>query len=239
MKNIVSLFAATALCGAALAAQNDALVSFSTKGPDKYADGAPVLDGECYALCWSKDFSKFAIKSDATADGGEVVLKAPVAKKGRCPKIVFEIDADELSTKYKGGEWAVYLLDTRTFAADGTARVSRGATKVNTAGRVASASTFAGSTTVASIVGTAASTTQVAAGVTLPETRVKGIRVEGGYVYITVHGAPFLGYTLASGDTPDKIGDASDASAMPTAEEEVTIVTPAKAGGSFFKVGNK
>ena len=42
--------AAVLLCAGAFAAQNDALVSFSTPGPDKYADGTTVLDGEYYAI---------------------------------------------------------------------------------------------------------------------------------------------------------------------------------------------
>ena len=36
--------------GAAFGAANDTILVFSTKGPDTYADGTSVLDGERYAL---------------------------------------------------------------------------------------------------------------------------------------------------------------------------------------------
>ncbi|MBQ8125761.1 MAG: hypothetical protein IJ173_07735, partial [Kiritimatiellae bacterium] len=68
MNKLLTAACALALSLAAFAAQNDALVTFSTKGPDCYADGTTVLDGECYALCWSKDFANFAIRADGTAE---------------------------------------------------------------------------------------------------------------------------------------------------------------------------
>ena len=37
---------------------------------------------------------------------------APLAKGGKCPETVFEIDADYAET-LKGGSFALYLLDTR------------------------------------------------------------------------------------------------------------------------------
>ena len=54
MKKI--LIAASAIASAlALTAAEYASVSFQTTGPDKYADGETVLDGECYALVWTAD----------------------------------------------------------------------------------------------------------------------------------------------------------------------------------------
>ena len=220
------------------AAQNDVLVTFSTKGPDKYADGKVVMDGECYALCWSKDFSKFAVKSDGTAEGGEVVLKAPLAKNGRCPSVTFEVDADDAATKYVGGEWAVYLLDTRRFAADGTASVAGAAARsVNTSGLVAKASVGAGS--VGSLASGAAAATDVASGVELPKPEITGIKVLDGNVYVTVKGTvPFLAYGLAEGASPDAVTESvgEQKPGRVSADDEVILVAPAKAGGAFFKV---
>ena len=57
MKSVVkylSTAAAAVLCGAALANQDDAIITFSTTA-DYYADGTAVKDGEFYALCWSWD----------------------------------------------------------------------------------------------------------------------------------------------------------------------------------------
>ena len=121
-KKTISMVAALAFAGAALAAANDALIAFSTPGVDTYADGTPVLDGECYALVHlDAGEAGFSLAADGTATGGEIVLAAPVAKGGRCPKVMFEVDAKDVETKYKGGSWRVYLLDTRRWGADGRA----------------------------------------------------------------------------------------------------------------------
>ena len=100
MKKTMVFGFAAALASAAFAAQNDALVSFSSKGPDAYADGTTVLDGECYALVWmSGGASGLTVAADGSATGGEIVLAAPVARNGRCPKVVFEVDANDMKTK--------------------------------------------------------------------------------------------------------------------------------------------
>ena len=82
---------------AANAAQNDLLISFSTKGPDTYADGTTVMDGECYALVWIPEgASGAAIASDGTAaDGAKIVLVAPIAKNGRCPNVVYRVSCKD------------------------------------------------------------------------------------------------------------------------------------------------
>ena len=49
-KTIAALFA---VASAAVFA-GDLLISFSTPGPDKYADGTQVLDGEYYSLVYTK-----------------------------------------------------------------------------------------------------------------------------------------------------------------------------------------
>ena len=217
------------------------LSPISTKGPDTYADGTTVLDGECYALCWSKDFANFAIKADGTAEGGAVVLKAPVAKGGRCPNVLFQVSADDIASKYAGGSWAVYLLDTRRFAADGAATVAgASAATVNTTGFVAAASVGSGS--LGSVAAGAVGTAEVAAGVEVPQPQITGIRIVDGNVYVSVKGTvPFLSYGLAEGATPDAVTAAVGAAepGKASAEDEVILVAPAKDGGAFFKVGRK
>ncbi len=97
---------------------DDMVLRFSTVGPDRYADGTIVGDGECYALVWSPEGSAFA---GFNADGSpvsasdRVVLAGALAKDGRCRDAIFQIPRatyDELD----GGEWAVCLVDTRTTA---------------------------------------------------------------------------------------------------------------------------
>lgn len=108
---------------ASLAAVNDTLISFSTPGTDTYIDGTAVQDGECYALVWSADGVFEGIKADGTAvDANDrVVLVAPVAKDGKCPDLVYQVDAAK-AKEMEGGQYGVYLLDTR--------RVVAGETKV-------------------------------------------------------------------------------------------------------------
>ena len=101
--------------GAAFGAANDTILVFSTKGPDTYADGTTVLDGERYALVWVKDGTEFAgLAVDGTplADTTKLIAVAPLAKGGKCTETVFEIDADFAET-LKGGSVSLYLLDTR------------------------------------------------------------------------------------------------------------------------------
>ena len=230
---IVSAVAAIA-AGATFAAANDLLITFSTPGPDTYADGTTVLDGERYALCWSTDFSQFSIKPDGTGEGGTVVLKAPVAKGGRCPTTVFEVNAAKVPD---GGEWAVYLLDTRKFSKTGVASVGSAST-VNTFGLVGNSVAVSTGSAGGYLAGTTGSATSVTGEVSAPT--ITGIKIDGGKVYVSVKGAPYLAYGLVEGATPDAVtDDVAGAKASATGEEEVTIVTDAKEGGAFFRVNRK
>ena len=71
---------------------NDTLITFSTNGaePDRYADGEVVMDGECYALVWSKDGVFEGIRADGEPidSNDKVVLVAAVAENGHCPEVV-------------------------------------------------------------------------------------------------------------------------------------------------------
>ncbi len=91
-------------------------VGYSSTGIDRYADGTPVADGECYALVFTKPGSGFAgFKADGTlvnpkADSLAVVM--PLAKDGRCPATAI-ILPDDYIEQHAGDLRAVYLLDTR------------------------------------------------------------------------------------------------------------------------------
>jgi hypothetical protein len=251
MKLIKNILAAAAVLSsaAAFSAANDAMVSFSTKGPDKYADGATVLDGECYALVWTAPNSAgLAVAADGTASGGEIVLAAPVAKGGRCPKVIFEVNADDMAKKYKGGSWSVLLLDTRRWGADGVARpagtVAGKVTLVNATGEVSGGSVnvaTASSSSVSAVAAAVASATAVPDGT--PSPTITGIRVEGANVFVSVKGTvPYLQYGLSSGSTPDAVTEGVSETPQTGAsapDEEIVLVAPAKSGGAFFKVGRK
>ena len=245
MKLIKNILAAAAVLSsaAAFSAANDAMVSFSTKGPDKYADGATVLDGECYALVWTAPNSAgLAVAADGTASGGEIVLAAPVAKGGRCPKVIFEVNADDMAKKYKGGSWSVLLLDTRRWGADGVARpagtVAGKVTLVNATGEVSGGSVnvaTASSSSVSAVAAAVASATAVPEGT--PSPTITGIRVEGANVFVTVRGTvPHLAYGLKSGETPSAVSEPAGAPRSGEESGEIILVAPVKKGGEFFKV---
>ena len=99
----------------AFAGIEDKVLRFSTPGPDRYADGSIVADGECYALVWSPKGSTFSgFNADGTPVSSRdlVVLAAPLAQNGRCIDSIFQVPAEEYE-ELKDGEWAVCLVDTR------------------------------------------------------------------------------------------------------------------------------
>lgn len=229
------------------AAQNDLMVSFSTKGIDTYADGSQVLDKECYALVWDKAGEPFAIAADGSATGGDIVLVAPYAKDGRCPLIFFEVDADLAAEKYSdGGSWKVYLLDTRRFGADGTtlAPLKDGKpTLVNAAGVVGDASVTLSSGAPSSVFVEPATATATESA--LPagfdkQPKIAGIDVVGEQVFVTVENTvPYLAYDLSEGGTPEAVTTKVNDPRTGGDDGTVVLVAPKKEGGSFFRVDRK
>ncbi len=252
MKNILALVATLASLSV-FAAVNDLLLTFSSTGPDTYADGTQVMDGECYALVWlPKDSAGIEIAADGTSADpakGEIIVTASVAKGGRCPTVAFQLNA-AFAEKYTGGSWALYLLDTRKVDESGKvtlAGVTNGrATAVNAAGIVAASSVqatskakgVASASSTAATSATTSATSVVPAGA--PQPKVKGIRVEGGLVYITVADTvPYLQYNLAAGSDPAALDEANAANnpVNGKAGEDIILVAPANEKAGFFRVG--
>ena len=231
--------------GLCFSAENDTLISFSTPGPDRYADGTAVRDGECYALVWVKDGAEFAgIAADGTAVDPEtsaILLSAPVAKDGRCPSVVFELDA-ALAKRYEGGAFSVYLLDTRNAAgqvrgigANGRAVAVNGYGK---AGSVGGAEELKTDARFAAKGGGVSVLAKSALPKDAPRPRIKAMKVLGGNVYLTVSGTlPCLQYRPVRVELG---GAASEDAGQPVdgkADEDVILVMPAKGDSGFFKVG--
>ena len=226
-KTIAALFALTT--AAVFAGAGDLLISFSTPGPDKYADGTTVKDGECYALVYTKGETQ------------EKVLVYPGAKNGCCPTVVFIVD-EIAAAKYTGGTWGVYLLDTRVFTTD-----ENGDTKVedNLSGLTTGENCMVA---VADDVANASGfgTANASAGVTpeahlsnVKQPRVTGIKIVGANVVVTVADTvPFAGYTLQSGDDVVNFSVPEGAKAVngSASEGEINLVAPKKEGAQFFKV---
>ena len=108
------LIAVSALASAmALGAAEYSSFSFSTVGPDKYADGETVMDGECYALVAAIGGFDGLDNNGAVVDPQDKLLAAlPLAKGGKCQQVVFNIDSSLIPAN---AELGVYLLDTRKY----------------------------------------------------------------------------------------------------------------------------
>ena len=243
-KTVMAVFAGL-MSAAVFAGMDNIVVSFSTVGPDTYADGTTVLDGEVYALVWTPDGEEFAgINADGTAAGGSVVvLKAAKAKDGKCPYIAFQV-MEEDAVKYPGGTWGVYLLDTRKYAADADGVVDASkkptvgdASVVNGYGAV---KTFAGSATSDASSSTAINAASVSVVPDLgANLKVTGITFDDDNVYLHVSGSlSCIRYGVKAGDNP---GELADSGKIQYGKDggEMVIATPKKSGAQFFKVNRK
>ena len=250
----------------AFSGMDDKVLRFSTPGPDRYADGSRVLDGECYALVWSPKGSAFAgFNADGTAVSANdrVVLAAPLAKDGKCRDAIFQIPAAEYE-ELKGGEWVVCLVDTRNVygvpagVQDGKPlRVNRwglvqtGVTveepsKMATAAKSNRMSLAAagGTRSVASDGGLGATALSVRANnlsavpPNLAPPQITAIEVGDGEVWLAVKDTvPYLSYTIISGSEPGNL-KTDYFSEVVDGEEgaEIAIGTVKSPARRFFKV---
>ena len=245
MKKLLTGLVLAGALGAFAGVDNVAIL-FSSKGPDAYADGEPVRDGEIYALVWTPDGAKFGgIDADGKAVPPSVVaLKAPVAKGGKCPKVLFEIDEEDVKANYPGGTWGVYLLDTRKFKSDADGVIVKDAqgkpivescglngNPVNGYGETAAnISVRLGSVDGAPVEAAVASA--------VPES-AKGFKFEkidfvGDKVLYHVSGSSSnLRYGIAAGDRPDGLKPDGTERYGKTGGDMV-IIRPRKAGGEFL-----
>ena len=248
MKKLIACFAGLAGI-AAFADASNPLIYFSTQGPDTYSDGTTVLDGERYALVWSEDgvFEGLDVSCNPVDANDKVFAVLPRAKGGRCPRTVFQIDSKVAPA---GGEYAVYLLDTRiqgeSGALDTLAPAKAAGTAIPAAVRSSanvSAATYkatTGSFGGADLKRASASTAAALPGENFAPV-VTGIKVDDAYVYITARNAsPLFTYDIQSGDDPAKVGKEGGtekkAEVTSKGDDEVTLVFPKDEGAKFFKV---
>ena len=230
---------------AAAVPENADIIGFSTQGPDVYADGSRVLDGERYALVWTRTGAEFAwfnpdgTLADANGADSMLLLSAPLARGGRCEP--FKLVADPLLVKAytANGGLALYLLDTRTYAG-GQATVG-GA--VQGAVRVADASIGQLSEAFASVTGGTGSSpvyTASALPAGTPRPKITGIRVEADSIVLTVANTiPALNYNVAAGETPAQVGGAAAETPVTGAANatiELRVPRDASASARFFRV---
>ena len=246
-------------CGVVLAGGEiqDRLIRFSTPGPDCYADGSPVADGECYALVWSPTgtpFSGFNADGTTISPNDRVILAAPLAKGGKCRDTVFQIPAQTYA-ELSGGEWAVCLVDTRTARGLPAGLTENRLRRVNRWGVVTSGvkiapasasglSLMAGLGKALPANTTGADAQGFCAGVisAVPETvkppRITAFTLTDGVIRLSVTDTvPFLTYTLMSGPEPGALkADAAADAVDGNPEAEITIGTEAAGKSRFFRV---
>ena len=248
MKKIALFCAVAGLAFGALA--DDGLkLKFSSTGPDKYADGTVVMDGEVYALVWVKEGASFAgIKADGSlvdTANNALMVAAPIAKNGRCPTVVFFVDEADAKT---GGSYQVFLLDTRVSVADAAGNVkiapagvaSDGSLKVvKSSAAVAEATTDLASTEKAAAVsGDAMAAAAIPEDIPVP--RISAVSVVGGKVVVSVADTvPYLQYPVSGGKTPAKVDQADLAPALNGDADGLTLIVNDPAENRFFKVIQK
>lgn len=230
------------LAAATFAGKDNVVVTFYTQGPDKYADDTQVLDGETYALVWTRDGATFqGIKADGNVvdkENSAIVLKAPVAKDGKCPFIKFEIDEALVKKLYPNGTWDVYLLDTRTFKTelkDGKPDATGAfGSAVNGYGKVATAkatANFASASAAGAMVAGAAPADK-------GEVKIRDIKLVDGKVFIYVSGTlSSAAYAVAEGTAPDQMTPTS--AQVGNTAGDMIIIRDQQPGGAFFKVNRK
>jgi len=241
-----ALVAFALLTASALADAANLLLSFSTEGPDTYADGTTtVVDGEWYALCWTPNetFGGITTEFKPAVEGDLIMMAAPLATDGHCPYAVFQIDSKEKPT---GGKYFVYLLDTRDAAGKPAAKATKEGRLVPAFmnGAVASAKfTASGSAATEKITKTEvkdaawgeSAVDPAAPGFEQP--KISAFAVDGDKVTITVTGMmPGVKYNIKAGEKVDGLN---------TWALEVPLTKDAKDGvpfqfdkkdGKFFKV---
>ncbi len=248
---LLAAFFIAAFAGTALADAANICIVFSTQGPDLYADGTPALEGERYALCWSKNAEFGGIDSDGNAiqKGDRVLIFAPLATGGEnshCPRIFFQVDSADAPTE--AGYYSVYLLDTRTAsgslagdnAATGAPAVINGISLA-----VAGVSAAAGSSQVT--LGASVTDSDAFAESAVPAAAGNPVITDfnpdgaNGYAYVTVTNLyPSVRYNIRKGG---EIGDlksstivlGSDAQSADAATEEVVFPVK-KTDAKFFQV---
>ena len=238
---IATLAVAAVVSFGAFADAANQLIAFSTPGPDKYADGATVLDGEWYALVWSADGVFDGITTDCKAvDANDaVVIVAPLAKGGKCPYTVFQIDSKSVNCK-DDGVYAVYLLDTRNAAKTAVA-ASVGGKPASVNGAQASesytaaAATSGGATSQGAVAGAIWGAADAESAGDYKQPKITAFAVNGAKVVITVADMmPSVKYNIQMGATPDKL----ESYALETPKSEVSSADfNIDAGDAkFFKV---
>lgn len=258
---MASMAAATTVFAGGLSTGEDALIlTFKTQGPDRYADGQIVKDGEFYALVWiAKPAVGVAIDVDGKAVGLDQagnkvesqtrVLCTTKSKDGAFERVYQIANPSD----YVDGTFSLVLLDTRDAQGNPSASSSFSEDgRVNGYVVVGECSTPVVSG-LAGVQGTKTATDPQIAAIAslLPENiknlnlSISGIDVRNGKVFLTVTGTSAkLDYGVAASSTPEGLENAQTDKGAKAENGENDVITleveiPAGQQGQFFKVGRK
>ena len=244
------------MSGVVFAGMEDTVLRFSSPGPDRYADGSVVMDGECYALVWSPKGTAFAgFNADGTTVSAtdRVVLAAPLARNGKCRDALFQVPAEEYA-ELEGGEWAVCLVDTRK--ADGVPAGAQDGKplRVNRWGMVKSGvSVESASSRSVTAAATPKSSPRLASAVpnegvcadarsAVPDSAkrptITAIEIQDGVIWLTVADTePYFSYAIISGAEPGVLKtDYYSETVDGEKDRKIAIGTLETIGRHFFKV---
>lgn len=236
--NIFALACAFCVSVAAFAAQDDALICFSTVGKDYYSDGVEVKDGENYALVWVKEGAEFAgIRTDGTlvdAENSVLLTVLPRAHNGRCLETLVEMPLAYYNTLTATGSLKLYLLDTRKADGETVAKSDELDGGVRAVSEVAALEIEGGS------IKDAQGKEGVAAGAAVVlKPVIKSVEVKDGKFVIKVENTnPVFNYNVGSGASPKAIaGGAAEAKAGNT-RSVIAFEVPMQPGenAKFFNV---
>lgn len=242
MKKTALFCAITAMVGGVFA--EDMMFEFSSSG-DTYADGNAVENGEVYALVWSADGAFGGINSDGSlVRAGDEIVRTSFAENGGCFPTIFVLDSAKVKTT---GAYQVYLLDTRAFAADGTAGAPTGLsegklTKVNGCSAVTSATFKRQDQLPENAVKTeGAGGAAMGFAADTPVPVITGVvPTADGKVVITVSNVvPYVPYAVTCGETPNALTQKDVASVLSLSKGVLTITVANPGANRFFKVTSK
>lgn len=182
MKKLISTVALMVAATAVWAANpgSELTLSFSTQGPDTYADGTPVAVGETYLLVYVAGGSSFAgVQMDGTLVDPVNNKIATTSSAIRGSKCAFKAIQYPDSLFPASGSWTIVLLDTRDDAGVPGGLVA--ASGAVSGGKAASS----GSTSIAALgvsgAGISASTAAlIPAGTVVPVPEITEVAVGGG-----------------------------------------------------------
>lgn len=242
-KLLFGLFAGAA--ASLFAACNDTVILFGSEGPDRYADGTTVLDGEQYAIVFTAaggEFGGFNADGTLVSAGDTVVFKRALAKDGRCQGGAIQLSAETVA-KLGEGSFGLYLLDTRVFAtaADGVSPAVTVGGAATAASSVGKSDVNAGYTLGGSVKTDAIEPGSGVAAVpaeSLGDPVITGIELQGDYVILHVgNTSPLARYDAVSGDLNGGTQREGAANSPKTGSEgEILLVVPAKEKGETFTV---